>query len=84
LLVTLPANATSRPDSIQNEIHSDTFIEHQDYAEILLYAENGGEVGRALVDLPDLPKVTPYKWHLASRKGKQYVETIQSIYMSIC
>jgi hypothetical protein len=51
------------------------FLDQSGYVEIVLYAENGAERGRALVDKEDLPKVVGRKWHVANRKRINYVES---------
>ena len=47
-------------------------IEHEDYAEIILYDKQGKETARALIDLDDVDKVKDYKWGLTDRC--KYVE----------
>ena len=42
-------------------------IEHEDYAEIILYDKQGKETARALIDLDDVDKVKDYKWGLTDR-----------------
>lgn len=39
-------------------------VEHEDYAEIILYDKNCEETARALIDLDDIDKVKDYKWYL--------------------
>ena len=42
-------------------------IEHEDYAEIVLYNKKQEEVSRALIDLEDIDKVKDLKWYMDSR-----------------
>ena len=39
-------------------------IEHEDYAEIILYNSQCDEVARALIDLDDVDRVKKHKWYL--------------------
>lgn len=39
-------------------------LEHNDYAEIVLYDKNNEEFAKALIDLEDIDKVKEYKWCL--------------------
>ena len=43
-------------------------IEHEDYAEIVLYNKKQEEVSRALIDLEDIDKVKDLKWYMDSRR----------------
>ena len=47
-------------DNKKNEI-----IEHDDYAEIVLYNKQGKEVARAIIDLEYIDSIKNYKWYLA-------------------
>ena len=52
-----------------NTIYEPNQIEiFNDHAEIILKDKHCQEVGRALIDLDDVEKCRPYKWHL--RKGR--------------
>ena len=42
-------------------------IEHEDYAEIVLYNKKQEEVSRALIDLEDIDKVKDLKWYMDDR-----------------
>lgn len=54
-----------------------TFIDKGDYCEVVLYAENGQERGRALIDKTDFPRVSERKWSVAQRKGgKMYAASL--------
>ena len=47
-------------------------VEHEDYAEIILYNKDGKEKARTLIDLDDVGKVKNYRWGLTDRD--KYVE----------
>lgn len=53
-----------------------TFIEHGDHAEVVLYTMQGDECGRALIDIKDLAEVRKHKWHLMRSNRRQYAQTI--------
>ena len=44
------------------------YVLHDDYAEIILKNAKSEEVGRAIIDLDDVEKCKPYKWHIRQRK----------------
>ena len=52
----------NRTNKDPNEI-----IEHENYAEIVLYNKKQEEVSRALIDLEDIDKVKDLKWYMDSR-----------------
>ncbi len=43
------------------------YVLYNDRAEIILKDKNCNEVGRAIIDLDDVDKCKPYKWHLRQR-----------------
>ena len=43
------------------------YVFYDDYAEIILKNAKCEEVGRALIDLDDVEKCKPYKWHIRQR-----------------
>lgn len=45
------------------------YIIHDDFAEIILRDAKGSEVSRAVIDIDDVPKCKPYKWHLRRGHG---------------
>lgn len=54
-----------------NTIYAPNVIElFNDHAEIILKNKKCEEVGRALIDLDDVEKCRPYKWHLRKGSGK--------------
>lgn len=53
-----------------------TYVIYDDHAEIILRDSHSNEVGRAIIDLDDVEKCKPYKWHI--RKGNYVVATIPS------
>ena len=56
-------------------------IEHEDYAEIVLYDKNCEEVARALIDLDDVDKVKNYRWGLT--KGYVLNKSIKELHRFI-
>lgn len=54
-----------------NTIYEPNQIEFlNDHAEIVLKDKHCHEVGRALIDLDDVEKCKPYKWHLRKGNGR--------------
>ena len=55
-----------RTGKVLEHSHKDPneIIEHDDYAEIILYDKSNKEVARTLIDLEDINKCRIYKWHL--------------------
>lgn len=48
-------------------------IEHDTYAEIILYNIKCKEIARAIIDLDDINKIKQYKWGMANYRGVKYV-----------
>lgn len=51
------------------------YIIYDDYAEIILKNKHCKEIGRAIIDIDDIEKCKPYKWHIRISDKKPYVIT---------
>lgn len=65
-------NHVGRSEKDLNEI-----IEHDDYAEIILYNKQCEEIARTLIDLDDVKKCKQYKWVFKNDSG--YVSNINFV-----
>lgn len=48
----------------RTKFDANEIIEHDDYAEMILYNNKGKEVARALIDLEYVDVIKDYKWHI--------------------
>lgn len=67
-------DANSRYPKDPNEI-----LIYDDYAEIVLYDIHSQETGRVKIDLEDLEKVKPFKWHYA-KNGLVICDAIEDLF----
>lgn len=50
-------------------------IKYDDYAEIILYDNNGNEKHRAKIDIDDIENVNKYKWYSSFSEDRYYVQS---------